>query len=98
MINALSVDLENWWCNEFLHDYLPKTCESHLAESLQLLLNVLNKYNTRATFFVLGTVAEEFPDVIETIYSEGHEIASHGYSHTLLATLGKKGFEDEVKY
>lgn len=96
-INALSVDLEHWWCNEFLREYLPEKRESHLAESLQLLLDVLNKYNTRATFFVLGTVAEEFPDIVETIYSGGHEVASHGYSHTMLATLGREGFDAEIK-
>ena len=98
MINALSVDLEHWWCNEFLRDYLPEKSESCLTESLQLLLDVLNNYNTRATFFVLGTVAEEFPDSVETIYSEGHEVASHGYSHTLLAELGRERFDAEMKH
>ena len=97
MINALSFDLEYWWCNEFLKEYLPKNKKGLIIESLNPVLSLLNKYNTKATFFVLGKVAEEYPQIIEKIHQRGHEIGSHCYSHKTLSELGKKGFEKEIK-
>lgn len=96
MINALSIDLEHWWCNEFLTDYLPKNKEVQIIESLNPLLKLLDCYDVKATFFVLGEVAEEYPEVVEDIYERGHEIACHGYSHKTLYKLGKDGFEEEI--
>lgn len=50
----------------------------HLTEKI---LGLLSEKNTRATFFVLGVVAEEFPGLVRKIHSEGHEIGVHGYNH-----------------
>ncbi len=97
MINAFSIDLEYWWCNEFLTEYLPEKREDHISDSLTPLLNLLDENNTRATFFVLGMVAEEHPEIIEKIYQNGHEIASHGYSHKQLYHLAKEDFQAEIK-
>lgn len=97
MINAISIDLEYWWCAEFLTKYLPEKKEDLIAESLNPLLDLLDKYNIKATFFVLGTVAEKYPHVIEEIYEKGHEIASHAYSHRTLYELGKEEFEEEIR-
>jgi polysaccharide deacetylase family protein (PEP-CTERM system associated) len=97
MINALSIDLEHWWCNEFLTDHLPVNKEVQIVESLNPLLKLLNKYNVRATFFVLGEVAEAYPEIVEDIFENGHEIACHAYSHKTLYKLGKDGFEAEIK-
>jgi len=68
-----------------------------LFDSLYPLLELLDKHNTKATFFVLGAVAEKYPQLIEEIYKKGHEIASHAYSHTTLYELGREGFEEEIK-
>ena len=97
MINALGVDVEYWWCNEFLTKYLPEKKENQITESIDIILNLLDKYNSKATFFVLGMIAEENPDIIEKIYNKGHEIASHAYSHKTLYELGEEGFEDEIQ-
>lgn len=97
MKNAFSIDLEYWWCNEFLDRYLPANRKDYFKESLKPLLDILDKYNTRATFFVLGIVAERYPEVIEDIYSRGHEIACHAYSHQSIDKLGKDGLEEEIK-
>lgn len=45
------------------------------------ILDILKKYNIKATFFVLGTYAKKNPDIIKRAYDEGHYIANHGYSH-----------------
>jgi polysaccharide deacetylase family protein (PEP-CTERM system associated) len=58
---------------------------------------LLNKYDTKATFFVLGKLAEKYPELIKTISQKGHEIGSHSYSHKTLHELGMKNFEDEIE-
>jgi peptidoglycan-N-acetylglucosamine deacetylase len=93
----LSIDLECWWCNEFLTKYLPDEREDFIYESLVPLLNLLDKHNTKATFFVLGVVAEKYPELIEELHKKGHEIASHGYSHNRLHKLGPVGFKNEIE-
>lgn len=97
MINALSIDLENWYSNEIILDYLPKKKSEYIIEGVELLLRLLAKYNAKATFFVLGSVALKYPQIIKKIYHMGHEIASHGYSHKTLYNLGQKEFELEIK-
>ena len=103
MINALSIDLEYWYNPELVRDYYHlhhlenKDNQDQIVEAVTPLLNLLNKYNTRATFFVLGVVAEEHPELIEIIHEKGHEIGTHAYSHKTLYELGKEGFEDEIK-
>ncbi len=51
------------------------------------ILDLLKKYNIRSTFFVCGWVAEKYPETIQNIISDGHEIAAHGYLHEELDTL-----------
>lgn len=50
-------------------------------ESLVKMLDTLDKYNVKATFFIGGTWAKENPEHLKKIYSKGHEIGSHGYKH-----------------
>lgn len=95
-INALSIDWEYWWCNKFLGKVAEKETKSIVESSLQLL-NLLDKYNAKATFFILGITAKKHPEIVEEIFKRGHEIASHGYSHKSLLKLGKKEFEEEIK-
>jgi len=51
----------------------------------------------RATFFVLGWIAERYPDLIRRIQKEGHEIACHGYAHRLVYTQSREEFRQDVK-
>ena len=60
------------------------------------LVDILNKYDARATFFMLGSRAVEIPDVVKYVYDAGNEVASHTYSHKDLATLGEEEFWYEV--
>lgn len=96
MINALVVDLEHWHSSEFLTDYLPSKPVDQVPESTPPILDLLDKYNVRATFAVLGSVAEKHPELVKEIYDRGHEIASHAWSHKTLYELGKEAFEDEI--
>ncbi len=97
MINALTIDLEPWYANEFLKRHLPVNTEDQIEEAVAPILELLDRYNTKATFFVLGIVANKYPQLIENIHNKGHEIGSHAYSHKMLSDLGKTKFEDEIR-
>jgi polysaccharide deacetylase family protein (PEP-CTERM system associated) len=102
MKNALSIDLEDCLCNEFLLKYMAKDFDMNkvydqVTPATDGLLKLLDKYDVKATFFILGKVAEKIPEYIKLLHEAGHEIGSHGYSHTMLNKLGKAGFEDEIK-
>uniref|UniRef100_A0A7C3UCX4 DUF3473 domain-containing protein n=1 Tax=Geoglobus ahangari TaxID=113653 RepID=A0A7C3UCX4_9EURY len=97
MINALTIDVEHWWCNEFLKKYLPEKREDQLFDSVKFILDILDKYNVKATFFVLGSAVEDHPEALEMIHDRGHEIGSHAYSHEPLYKLTREKFEEEIK-
>lgn len=96
----LTFDLEFWYNSEFLKNYLPKDVDNlddKILESTLPLLTLLKKHQIKATFFVLGQVAEKYPELIKKIHQDGHEIASHDYSHKVLNELKPKEFEEEIK-
>ena len=97
MINALTFDLEFWWCSKFLKGIDTANEEDCVEESLQPVLDLLEDSSTKATFFVLGELAERFPKLVESIQKAGHEIACHGYSHETIGELGKVGFSEDIR-
>ncbi len=98
MINALCVDVEPWYLSEFVRKHITQTTENdQVAESVVPLLKLLDKYNVKATFAVLGIVAERHPQLVKKIFDSGHEIASHSYSHRMLKDLGEEAFENEIR-
>lgn len=61
------------------------------------ILAVLDEYGIKATFFVLGTNAEKYPDVLKRVIDAGHEIGNHTYSHLLLSKQGTEKFFADVE-
>ena len=61
------------------------------------ILDILKKYDVRATFFTVGTNVERYPELIQRELSEGHEVANHTYSHKHMAKLSDDEFIDEVE-
>jgi peptidoglycan-N-acetylglucosamine deacetylase len=96
MKNALVIDLEHWYSNEFLTEYLPSEKIDQDVEAAMPILDLLDKYHLRVTFSVLGTFAERHPELVKYIYNKGHEIQSHAYSHKTLHELGRNSFEEEI--
>ena len=60
------------------------------------ILDILDEYNIKATFFVVGQLAEKYPELILRELAEGHEVASHTWSHAHLTMLSDKSLEDEI--
>jgi polysaccharide deacetylase family protein (PEP-CTERM system associated) len=68
-----------------------------LAPSTHWVLEQLARSGVRATFFVLGTIARDQPDLVRAIHAAGHEVASHGWAHKRLHTLDAASFRDDLR-
>lgn len=100
MKNALTFDVEEYFHAEaFARVLRPEewpTLESRVTRSTERLLDILDRERVRATFFVLGWVAERHPGLVREIASLGHEIACHGYGHRMIQHLSRPDFERDV--
>lgn len=94
---ALSFDVEDWYMGLELPVSEWKGKERRLKVGLSRILSLLNEKKIKATFFILGVVCEMYPDEVKMIADSGHEIGSHGYSHTMVYKLDPKSFRDEVR-
>ena len=71
--------------------------ESRVEQNTLRLAELLAQFETKATFFVLGWVAERYPGLIKALAKEGHEIASHGYGHELVTKQTDSEFREDVR-
>ena len=96
----LSFDLEDWFQVERLRSAIARNewgnYEIRMTSTTEKLLDILRKHELKATFFVLGWIAEKVPGLIWKMKEDGHEIASHGYGHELLHELNKDEFEKDL--
>jgi polysaccharide deacetylase family protein (PEP-CTERM system associated) len=101
MINAFTVDLEDWFHPQNLQSAIGQerwpACEMRIVDNTRRLLDLLERFKVEATFFVLGWIAERVPFLIREIGKAGHEIACHGYSHTLLTRMTADSFRSDVQ-
>jgi peptidoglycan/xylan/chitin deacetylase (PgdA/CDA1 family) len=97
----LTFDLEYWYNSKFLKKSASRidvdNTQDYVLETTLPLLDLLKKYGAKATFFVLGKLAKNYPSLIKRIQNHGHEIASHGYSHKALTDINQEEFEKELK-
>lgn len=95
-MNIITFDVEDWYhCLDENPDNW-ENYEDRIVSSVHQLLQILQDTNTKATFFVLGHVAEFHPDLILEIYRDGHEIATHGYYHRFIYRQSPEEFETDV--
>jgi len=100
VFNVLTFDIEDWF---HILD-LPNDknigrwseYESRVEQNTFKILRILQRYNVKATFFVLGWIAEHYPNLVKKIQNKGHEIGCHGYGHQLINTLTRKEFSDDL--
>ncbi len=70
---------------------------SRVGESTRRLLDLFDRTGSRATFFVLGWVAERHAKLVREIADRGHEVACHGYAHDLVYDLGPQRFREDLR-
>lgn len=98
--NFLTVDVECWFHAYNMRPVAPKcswhTLPAGIESNMEKLLELLRAHEAKATFFVLGWVADRFPEVVRMIDREGHEIGTHGYHHDLITEMTPSVFEDDL--
>jgi polysaccharide deacetylase family protein (PEP-CTERM system associated) len=95
LVHALTVDVEDWY-----HDsQLERVSGAHERIELNTLrlLDLFARYETRATFFFLGEVAEKLPALVRQVSDAGHEVGSHGYRHRRVTEYTRQEFRDDVQ-
>ncbi len=102
MNTVFSIDVEEWF-HILETDSVSKTISdwdqypSRINESMNMLFDVLDRHNVKATLFFLGWVGEKYPHIVKEACKRGHEIASHGYYHDLVYELGYKKFREDIR-
>jgi len=99
--NALTIDVEDYFQVAALAEAVRRedwhSMEYRVEANTQRILSLLDRHKARATFFTLGWVAEKSPELVRLIRKEGHEIASHGYSHQLIYNQTPEVFREETR-
>ena len=70
--------------------------QSRVQSNVERILELLARHSTKATFFVLGWLAEQHPSIIRMVSAAGHEIACLGYGHELVAAQTTQGFRQDI--
>ena len=98
MKNALSFDVEDWYQVVSERMVGKETQPSPIVKiNASHILSILAEYQVKATFFVVGKVAEAYPELIKEIHQQGHEIASHGYVHQTLFHHTPESFRSDLR-
>lgn len=98
--HAMTVDVEDYFhVSAFEKQISPSewsSCKPTVDYNTRRLLDLFDEKNAKSTFFILGWVAEAFPDLIKDIHARGHEIASHGTNHRRATTLTRDQLKEDI--
>ena len=97
--NILTFDIEDWFHANYDHVNLDESRGkgSNFRTNVDTLLQLCRDTRAKATFFVLGSIGEDYPDVVKMIAGEGHDVACHGYKHQLAYKQTIEEFKADVK-
>ena len=100
MVNAITVDVEEYFHSTEAQNVLGQTdwasLPSRIQQQVHNTLGLFHSRNVKATFFILGWVAEKFPALVREIADAGHEIACHSYAHRLVYDLSPAEFRSDT--
>lgn len=99
--NYLTIDVEDYYHVSAFEKLSPPSTwagrESRVERNTDKVLSILAEHDVKATFFVLGWVAERFPQLTRRIAAQGHEVASHGYLHQRVALQDRETYRDDIR-
>ena len=100
MINALTIDVEDYFQVNAFTRHVPRdqwgSYPLRVEDNTRRILAMLDEFDIKGTFFVLGWVAEHLPSLVKEIHGQGHEIACHGYGHELVYQIGPEAFRNDI--
>jgi len=92
----ISVDVEDYFQVQAFADIVDRnawsSCPSRVERNTERLLDLFDELHVKATFFLLGWVAESYPRLVQQIAARGHELACHSYWHRLVFALTREEF------
>jgi polysaccharide deacetylase family protein (PEP-CTERM system associated) len=94
---CFTVDWEDWFHGLELPEEARKKVERRIKIGHDILLNKLAKHRISATFFLVGEMMEEFPELVTEIIQAGHEVGCHTYSHYNLTKISKENLSNEIE-
>jgi polysaccharide deacetylase family protein (PEP-CTERM system associated) len=99
--NAFTVDVEDYYQVSAFEKHVPRgdwdRWESRVEANTHRILRLLERHGVKATFFVLGWVADRYPRLVREIHGCGHEVGSHGYWHRLIYELSPSEFREDLR-
>ena len=97
----MSIDVEDYFHVSAFEKISPTSTwagrESRVERNTDLVLSILDEHAVKATFFMLGWVAEKVPQLTRAIASQGHEIASHGFMHQRVAVQDRQSYREDIR-
>jgi polysaccharide deacetylase family protein (PEP-CTERM system associated) len=101
VLNVLTIDVEDYYHVSGFESVVRfedwDRYESRVERNTHRLLDLLDEYQTKATFFALGWIAERQPQLIRAIDGRSHEVACHGYAHRRIYTQAPEQFRQETR-
>ena len=101
MLNAFTVDVEDYFQVSAFESSVARErwpeFESRVVANTLCIADLLEETHVHGTFFILGWVAERFPDLVRELHSRGHEIGSHSYWHRLIYSQSPEEFREDLK-
>jgi polysaccharide deacetylase family protein (PEP-CTERM system associated) len=98
--NAMTVDVEDYYQVSAFERYVSRddwsSQESRVERNMHRILDMFSEHDVKATFFTLGWIAERHPQMVRRLVEEGHELASHGWSHVRVTQQQPDEFRDDV--
>jgi polysaccharide deacetylase family protein (PEP-CTERM system associated) len=99
--DVLSIDVEDYFQVEAFADFIrPDTWDqypSRVVDNTRRVLDLLGRAGVHGTFFILGWVAERFPQLVREILAGGHEVACHSYLHQCIWRLTPEEFRRDTR-
>ncbi len=100
LINAMTVDVEDYFQVSAFERHIRREdwdrLECRVERNMERILALFDARGVRATFFMLGWLAERYPQLVRRIVDGGHELASHGYSHVRVTQQQPDQFRGDV--
>lgn len=99
-MNVLTFDIEDWFhINDStwvpVHEWA--SLDARVTMNTDIILSLLQKHHVKATFFVMGWIAEEYPDLVKKIDQAGHEIGYHSYYHMRPMHQSPEAFKSDLE-
>ena len=98
--NAMSVDVEDYFQVSAFERYVPREdwekIPCRVEANVDRILQLFADQGVSATFFTLGWMAERYPQMLKRIVEQGHEVASHGWSHVRVTQQNREQFREDV--